>query len=153
ALETVTTPIVVTVDADTHLHEDSLAYLVAAVAKRPQQQHVCACAGALYAEAPLRSFVTRMQSWDYCLGINGVKRMQAVYNSTLVAQGAFSAYWTEDIKAVGGGPDAIGEDIVLTWNLMSTRGIVRYEPLAVAFTAVPDKLSQLLTQRSRWARG
>ena len=153
ALATATTPVVITVDADTLLHRDSLAYLVAAVSRRPQGQHVCACAGALFAQDETRNLVTKMQGWDYCLGINGVKRMQAAYNSTLVAQGAFSAYWTEDIKAVGGWPDAIGEDIVLTWNLMGERGIVRYEPLAVAFTAVPEKLSPLLTQRSRWARG
>jgi biofilm PGA synthesis N-glycosyltransferase PgaC len=153
ALAAVTTPVVVTVDADTRLHRHALAYLVAALAQRPQEQHVCACAGALLAYEPNHNLVTRMQGWDYRLGINGVKRMQASYNSTLVAQGAFSAYWTEDIRAVGGWPDAIGEDIVLTWNLKASRGIVRYEPLAVAFTAVPARLQQLLTQRSRWARG
>ena len=42
----------------------------------------------------------------------------------LVAQGAFSAYWTEDLRAAGGWPDAIGEDIVLTWTMMDSRGIV-----------------------------
>ena len=63
-----------------------------------------------------------MQGWDFRLGINGIKRMQAAYNSTLVAQGAFSAYWTEDLRAVGGWPDAIGEDIVLTWSIMAERG-------------------------------
>src|SRR6185437_15239967 len=114
---------------------------------------ISACAGDLFAYAPAPNLVTRMQAWDYCLGINGVKRMQGAYNSTLVAQGAFSAYWTEDIRAVGGWPDAIGEDIVLTWNLMRARGITRYEPLAVAFTASPGKRTQLLRQRSRWARG
>ena len=62
------------------------------------------------------NLLTRMQGWDYRLGINGVKRMQSAYNSALVAQGAFSAYWTEDLRAVGGWPDAIGEDIVLTWT-------------------------------------
>ena len=68
--------------------------LVARVGDTPQGQHKSACAGALIAENPHGSFVTRMQEWDYRLGINGVKRMQAAYNSALVAQGAFSAYWT-----------------------------------------------------------
>ena len=108
ALVDVTTPIVVTVDADTGPHPEALTYLIARLASRPQEQHVCACAGALIAENANRNFVTRMQGWDYRLGINGVKRMQAAYNSALVAQGAFSAYWTEDIRAVGGWPDAIG---------------------------------------------
>jgi poly-beta-1,6-N-acetyl-D-glucosamine synthase len=153
ALATLEAPIVVTVDADTFLQRDALTYLVARVLSEPQGQHVCACAGALVVENPHASFLARMQSWDYRLAINGVKRTQAAYNSALVAQGAFSAYWTEDLRAVGGWPDAIGEDIVLTWTLLSTRGIVQYEPLAVSFTVVPTRLRALLRQRSRWGRG
>ena len=101
----------------------------------------------------MATFVTRMQQWDYRLGINGVKRMQAAYNTALVAQGAFSAYWTSDLRAVGGWPDAIGEDIVLTWTMLESRGLVQYEPVALGFTVVPERLDRLLSQRSRWARG
>jgi poly-beta-1,6-N-acetyl-D-glucosamine synthase len=153
ALATVTTPLVVSVDADTHLHRDALGYLVERVTSYPQGQHVCACAGALVVENSRANFLTRMQGWDYRLGINGIKRMQTAYNSALVAQGAFSAYWTEDLRAVGGWPDAIGEDIVLTWTLLASRGIVRYEPTALAFTVVPERLRRFMNQRSRWARG
>ena len=153
ALATVTTPIVATVDADTSLHGEALTRLIARIASRPQDQHVCACAGALVAGNAQANFLTRMQGWDYRLGINGVKRMQAAYNSALVAQGAFSAYWTDDLRAVGGWPDAIGEDIVLTWTLMLSRGIVQYEPTALAFTNVPERLRHFTRQRSRWARG
>ena len=153
ALAGVTTPLVVTVDADTALHPDALTYLVGRVTSRPQDQHVCACAGALIAANPRVNLLTRMQGWDYRLGINGVKRTQAAYNSALVAQGAFSAYWTDDIRAVGGWPDAIGEDIVLTWSLMDSRGLVQYEPCALAETTVPTRLRHFMRQRSRWARG
>jgi poly-beta-1,6-N-acetyl-D-glucosamine synthase len=153
ALADVTTPIVVTVDADTMPHPDALTYLIARVTSRPQDQHVSACAGALVAANATQNFLTRMQGWDYRLGINGVKRTQAAYNSALVAQGAFSAYWTDDIRAVGGWPDAIGEDIVLTWRLLDSRGLVQYEPLALAETVVPDRVRHFMRQRSRWARG
>jgi poly-beta-1,6-N-acetyl-D-glucosamine synthase len=153
ALATVTTPLVVSVDADTHLHRDSLSYLIARVGSRPQGQHTCACAGAVVAGNPTANLLTRMQGWDYRLGINGIKRMQSAYNSALVAQGAFSAYWTEDLRAVGGWPDAIGEDIVLTWTLMNERGIVGYEPIALSFTFVPERVRRFMSQRSRWARG
>ncbi len=153
ALATVTTPLVVTVDADTHVQPQSLTRLVVRVTNTPQGQHVSACAAALVAENPLATFVTRMQQWDYRLGINGVKRMQAAYNTALVAQGAFSAYWTSDLRAVGGWPDAIGEDIVLTWTMLESLGIVQYEPVALGFTGVPQRLGGLLSQRSRWARG
>jgi biofilm PGA synthesis N-glycosyltransferase PgaC len=153
ALATVTTPLVVTVDADTLVHPQSLTRLVVRVTTTPQGQHVCACAAALVAGNPMATFVTRMQQWDYRLGINGVKRMQAAYNTALVAQGAFSAYWTSDVRAVGGWPDAIGEDIVLTWTMLGSRGLVQYEPVALGLTIVPEQLDRLLSQRSRWARG
>lgn len=153
AFESVTTPLVVTVDADTYLQREALTYLIARVTSTPQDQHVCACAGALVPENPTTNVVTRMQQWDYRLGINGVKRMQAAYNSALVAQGAFSAYWAHDLRAVGGWPDAIGEDIVLTWTLMDSRGVVQYEPVALGFTVVPEELRHFMHQRSRWARG
>ena len=104
AFESVTTPLLVTVDADTYLQREALTYLVARVTSRPQDQHVCACAGALVPENPNTNVMTRMQQWDYRLGINGVKRMQAAYNSALVAQGAFSAYWADDLRAVAVGP-------------------------------------------------
>jgi len=153
ALESVETPIMVTVDADTLLHPDALKYLVSRLVGKPEGQHVCACAGALVVQNPTRNLLTRMQSWDYRLGINGIKRMQAAYQSTLVAQGAFSAYWTDDVRAVRGWPDAIGEDIVLTWSMMASRGLVEYEPCALGATAAPEQVRQLTRQRSRWAQG
>jgi biofilm PGA synthesis N-glycosyltransferase PgaC len=153
ALESVETSIVVTVDADTLLHPDALRYLVGRLMGEPEGQHVCACAGALVVESPTHNLLTRMQSWDYRLGINGIKRMQAAYHTTLVAQGAFSAYRTDDVRAVGGWPDAIGEDIVLTWSMMASRGLVEYEPCALGATAAPERVYQLLRQRSRWAQG
>jgi hypothetical protein len=74
ALKGVTTPVVVTLDADTLLNREALSYLVGRLMSRPQDQHVCACAGALIAENAQHNFLTRMQGWDYRLGINGVKR-------------------------------------------------------------------------------
>jgi poly-beta-1,6-N-acetyl-D-glucosamine synthase len=79
--------------------------------------------------------------------------MQAAYNSALVAQGAFSAYRADDVRRAGGWPDAIGEDIVLTWTLMNLRGLVLYEPVALGFTKLPTRMNHFLRQRSRWARG
>ena len=96
---------------------------------------------------------TRMQEWDYFLGIASVKRMQGLYQGTLVAQVAFRLYRTRAVAAAGGWPDAIGEDIVLTWQLMRQGARVYYEPSAVAFTAAPARLVHLARQRARWARG
>ncbi len=147
------TPVVATVDADTFVHADAFSYLIARLCSRPQDQHVGACAGAVKVENATASFLTRMQSWDYRLGINGVKLMQSSYHCTLVAQGALSAYWTEDVRAAGGWPDTIAEDIALTWALLAERGLTEYEPMAVATTTVPERLRPFFRQRARWARG
>jgi glycosyltransferase involved in cell wall biosynthesis len=74
-LETIETPLVVTVDADTYLYPEALRSIVARVTEHPQDQHVCACAGAIVVENARANLLTRMQQWDYRPGINGVKRM------------------------------------------------------------------------------
>ncbi len=151
ALLAVDTHYVVTVDADTILHRDALAHIVARIESAPSD--TVAVAGTVLARNSRSNLLTRMQEWDYFLGIAAVKRMQGLYQSTLVAQGAFSLYRTDAVRAVGGWPDAIGEDIVITWRLMENGARVYFEPSAVAFTDVPDTLAVFMRQRSRWARG
>ena len=154
ALTTVTTPLVVTVDADTHLQQQSLARdsWFASPAHRKASTSA-PVAAALVAENSHATFVTRMQQWDYRLGINGVKRMQAAYNTALVAQGAFSAYWTSDLRGGLAAPMRSVKTSSSPGPMLGSRGIVQYEPVALGFTVVPERLGRLLSQRSRWARG
>ena len=151
ALTVVTTPYVITIDADTLLHPSSIRYLVARMNSSPKE--VCAVAGSVLAKNSRENIWTKMQEWDYFLGIASIKRLQGLYQGTLVAQGAYSLYKTECIKEVGGWPDAIGEDIVLTWRLLEKEWKVYFEPLAVSFTEVPSTLKHFVRQRARWARG
>ena len=151
ALRYVETDIVITLDADTALHPSAVGNLVARYQSSPSD--VTAVAGAVLARNSRDNIWTRMQEWDYFLGIASVKRMQGLYQGTLVAQGAFSLYETEAVRRVGGWPDAIGEDIVLTWRLMEGERRVYFEPTAIAFTEVPSHIGHFCRQRSRWARG
>jgi poly-beta-1,6-N-acetyl-D-glucosamine synthase len=151
SLELVRTNLVVTLDADTLLHPLAIRHLVRRMASSPSD--VQAVAGSVLVRNSRESFWTRMQEWDYFLGIASVKRMQGLYQGTLVAQGAFSLYRTDALRGAGGWPDAIGEDIVLTWQLLRQGARVYYEPTAVAFTAAPARLRPLVRQRARWARG
>lgn len=143
--------LVVTVDADTVLHPSAIRLLVARLVSSPSD--VVAVAGTVLVRNSRASLWTRLQEWDYFLGIASVKRMQGLYQSTLVAQGAFSLYRTEAVRRVGGWPDAIGEDIMLTWHLLQREGRVFFEPLSVAFTDAPTTVKGFIRQRSRWARG
>ena len=151
ALEHVETPYVVTVDADTILHLESLRRLVSRLESAPSD--TAAVAGTVLVGNSRVNLLTKMQEWDYYLGIAAVKRMQGLYQATLVAQGAFSLYLTAEVRRVGGWPDAIGEDIVVTWRLLENGDRVLFEPTAVAFTDAPVRLRHFMRQRARWARG
>lgn len=150
-LEAADGQLVVTVDADTQIAQGSLRRLVSRIlASDPD---TLAVAGAVFVSNPDDGFLAREQDWDYFLGIATIKREQAMLLGTLVAQGAFSVYDAAALREVGGWPDAIGEDIVLTWRLLELGGKVGYESTALAFTEVPTGLGAFFRQRRRWARG
>ena len=151
ALKQVRTPLVATVDADTLLMASALRRIVARLLISPPD--TVAVAGAVFVRNSRSNFITRAQEWDYFLGIASVKRQQGLFQGTMVAQGAFSVYRTAALNEVGGWPDRIGEDIVLTWAMMREGGRVGYERTAIAFTGAPEDLRSFARQRQRWARG
>jgi poly-beta-1,6-N-acetyl-D-glucosamine synthase len=145
------TPLVATIDADTLLMPDALRRVVSRMLLSPSD--TVAVAGSVMVRNSRMNLVTAAQTWDYFLGIGSIKRQQALLQATLVAQGAFSVYDVEALRAARGWPDCIGEDIVMTWALLERGGRTTYEPSAVAFTEVPITLRSLARQRRRWARG
>lgn len=151
ALNIVETEYMITLDADTILHKSAIRYLVARMQSAPRD--VCAVAGAVLVKNSRENIWSKIQEWDYFLSIASIKRLQGLYQGTLVAQGAYSLYKTEAIKKVGGWEDCIGEDIVLTWRFLEQGWKVYFEPTSVAFTDVPVTFKHFARQRSRWARG
>lgn len=143
--------IVLTIDADTFLQHEALRRIVARLLEHPERQ--AAVAGCVLARNSRDTFMTRMQEWDYFAAINSVKRQQALYQGTLVAEGAFSAFFKKYLEETGGWPNVIGEDIVLTWSLLEKGYVINFEPTAVGFTNVPSRLKGFYRQRRRWARG
>ncbi|MFJ1627162.1 glycosyltransferase family 2 protein [Marinilactibacillus psychrotolerans] len=116
ALKVVETDYVITLDADTLLHKLAVKHVVSRILTAPAD--TCAVAGSVLVRNSRQNLLARLQEWEYFLGIASIKRMQGMYQGTLVAQGAFSLYTTDILKQVGGWPDAIGEDIVLTWKML-----------------------------------
>ncbi len=150
ALKKVTTDYVLTIDADTILHPDALSYIVGKV---QSEENVVAVAGCILVTNPADNLMTQIQDWDYYISINAIKRCQGKYKSTLVTQGAFSIYDTQEVVKLGGWKDTIGEDIVLSWELLEQNKKILFEPLAISYTEVPTSLKIFLIQRARWARG
>lgn len=143
--------LIVTIDADTHLHPGSLAAIVDRLLSDPPD--TVAVAGAVLVGNAGESLIAGAQQWDYFHGIAAVKRMQSMYGGTLVAQGAFSIYRRQALLDAGGWPDTVGEDIVLTWALLREGHRIGYAEGAIAWTHAPPTFGELVRQRKRWARG
>jgi len=150
-LKHVTQDIVVCIDADTFLHPQALRRIVARFLTDPAD--TAAVAGCVLVKNSRSTFMSRLQEWDYFTGIASAKRQQSLYQGTLVAQGAFSAFRTKLVKAQQGWPAVIGEDIVLTWSLIKSGWRIGFEPSAIGFTTAPETLNGFYRQRKRWARG
>ncbi len=150
-LQHVKTDYTITVDSDTVLHPLAVRKIMHKLVNSDKK--TVATAGCLFVKNAKKSFITKLQEWDYTLGIFGVKLYQGNYNSTLVAQGAFSAYKTKLLRERGGWQNCVGEDIVLTWELLSQGYETNFAKNAIAFTEVPETLTSLGRQRKRWARG
>ena len=143
--------LVATVDGDSWVYRDAMARLVERYLSDPPGTR--AVAGAVLVRNSRRNWLTRVQEWDYFHGIAAVKRMQSMYHGTLVAQGAFSLYERQALEDVGGWPECVGEDIVVSWALLERGHRIGYCEDAVVFTNVPDTFVQFARQRRRWSRG
>jgi biofilm PGA synthesis N-glycosyltransferase PgaC len=143
--------LIVTIDGDTLLRPDALTDIVQRLLSDPVETK--AVAGAVLVRNSRVNLTTGAQEWDYYHGISAVKRMQSLYQGTLVAQGAFSIYRKDALIEVGGWPECVGEDIVLTWAMLKKGWRIGYAEDAVVFTNAPTTWRQFAQQRKRWSRG
>jgi len=150
-LKVATHELIVTVDGDCWLRDDALRRIVERKLADPVGTE--AVAGAVLVRNSRRNLLTKAQEWDYFHGIAAVKRMQSMFHGTLVAQGAFSLYTRRALNSVGGWPECVGEDIVVTWALLRKGYRVGYAEDALVFTNVPHEFRQFANQRRRWSRG
>lgn len=107
-LRRVKTDKVITIDADSGVYGDAISNIVS----RMVNDNCKAVAGATLVRNSRQNLLTKMQEWDYFLSIASVKKMQGLFQGTLVAQGAFSIYDTEIVRKYGGWENCIGEDII-----------------------------------------
>jgi len=150
-LEKCSTDIVITIDADSYLWKDALRNLVGRYLSDPANTK--AVAGEILIRNSRENWITKAQEWDYFLGIASVKRIQSLFQGTLVAQGAFSLYDRKTLVELGGWPNKVGEDIVLTWKILMAGYRVGHAENACAFTNCPNTFMKFVNQRRRWSRG
>lgn len=141
----------ITLDGDSYLYRDALRHLVERYLCDPP--NTAAVAGSVLLRNSRHNLVTKIQEWDYFHGIAAIKRLQSLFQGTLVAQGAFSLYRTDVLRSVQGWPECVGEDIVLTWAILNAGHRVGYCEDAITFTNAPTSFGQFIRQRQRWSRG
>ncbi len=150
-LQRVRCALTITLDGDSYLYRNALCNLVGRYLSDPPDTR--AVAGAVLIRNSRKNLVTAAQEWDYFHGIAAVKRLQSLYQGTLVAQGAFSIYDTQTLHELGGWPHTVGEDIVLTWHMLMKNHRVGFAENACVFTNAPETWRQFVRQRQRWSRG
>jgi biofilm PGA synthesis N-glycosyltransferase PgaC len=143
--------LVLTVDGDSYLYNNALKNIVERYMNDPVD--TAAVAGCVLVRNSRLNWLSKVPEWDYFHGIASIKRIQSLFQGTLVAQGAFSLYRKSVLEDVGGWPDCVGEDIVLTWAMLKEGHRVGFCEDACAFTNVPATLPQFIRQRQRWSRG
>ena len=135
------TDIVITIDADSYILKDGIRNLVGRYLSDPINTK--AVAGEILIRNSRQNWITKAQEWDYFLGIATIKRIQSLFQGTMVAQGAFSLYERKTLNELGGWPEMVGEDIVLTWKILSKGYRVGHAEDALAFTDCPSTTTQL----------
>ena len=157
-------------DGDTLLEPDSLARMVrpfledaTTVAVGGIIRIVNGCdveSGAVEDVALPQGLLPRFQVLEYLRAFLATRVGWDAVGSTLIISGAFGAFRRSTVGAAGGfDTETVGEDMELVVRLhrhcreTGTPYRVVFIPDPVAWTEVPESLSQLARQRDRWQRG
>lgn len=141
----------VVIDADSLLQPDAITQLMTTLLARPN-------CGAVTGKPIVRNRSTllgRLQLLEYVAVIDLIKKAQAYLTGNITTvSGVIVAFRREALQAVGGwNPAVMTEDIDITWRLYRHHWQTAYEPRAICWILVPERLAGLLKQRQRWARG
>jgi cellulose synthase/poly-beta-1,6-N-acetylglucosamine synthase-like glycosyltransferase len=149
ALAEVTSPIVVTIDADTSIQPDAVRKLV----RDFSDPRVGAVAGNVKVGNRTR-WLTRWQALEYITSQNLEKRAFDLLNCIPVVPGAVGAWRVEAIRATGGfSNDTVAEDTDLTIAIRRAGWRITYDEEAIGYTQAPETADALIKQRFRWTFG
>jgi cellulose synthase/poly-beta-1,6-N-acetylglucosamine synthase-like glycosyltransferase len=138
----------VLIDADSSFDRNLLLHLIGPF----HDQRVGAVAGNIKVRNPRASFWTRMQAIEYLLVIGLNKRWLDLLRMNYIASGACGAYRRTALAPFMGCDVETAEDLDNSLKVRRDGWQLRFAPLAVCMTDVPETLPQLARQRVRWDR-
>jgi len=96
----------------------------------------------------------RVQVGEFSSLVGIIKRAQRFFGRIFTVSGVITAFRKSAVHGVGyWSPDALTEDIDITWKLHRAGWDVRFEPNALTWILMPETLRGLWKQRLRWAMG
>ncbi|QYA42199.1 poly-beta-1,6 N-acetyl-D-glucosamine synthase [Macrococcoides bohemicum] len=100
------------------------------------------------------TMLARMQVVEYASIIGAIKRTQRIIGKIMTVSGVIVCFRKKALVDVGlWDVDMITEDISVSWKLHERFWDIRYEPNALCWMLVPEKLNGFWKQRVRWAQG
>ncbi|MFZ4285939.1 poly-beta-1,6-N-acetyl-D-glucosamine synthase [Variovorax sp. HJSM1_2] len=100
------------------------------------------------------SLLGRIQVGEFSSIIGLIKRAQRTYGKVFTVSGVMVCFRRSALHDVGyWNPDALTEDIDISWRLQLRHWDVRFEPNALCWILMPETLRGLWRQRLRWAMG
>lgn len=96
----------------------------------------------------------KIQVGEFSSIVGVLKRAQRIYGRIFTISGVVAAFRKAAVHQVGyWGLDVLTEDIDISWRLQLNHWDIRYEPNALCWILMPEKLRGLWRQRLRWAQG
>jgi len=142
--------ILLCIDGDALLDRRAARWLVRHFAESP-------AVGAVTGNPRIRNRSTllgRVQVGEFSSLVGIIKRAQRFFGRIFTMSGVITAFSKSAVHAVGyWSPDALTEDIDITWKLHRAGWDVRFEPNALTWILMPETWRGLWKQRLRWAMG
>lgn len=138
------------IDADALLAKDALFWMMEHFLNGPRVGAVTGNPRVLNRT----SLLARIQIGEFSAIIGMVKRSQRNLGRIFTVSGVNACFRRAAVHDVGyWSSGTVTEDIDISWRLQLKHWDIRYEPRALTWILVPEKLGALWRQRLRWAQG
>ena len=138
------------IDGDAVLDFDALDYMV-------QSLELNRAYGAVTGNPRVRNRSTilgRLQVSEFSSIIGLIKRAQSLMGTIFTVSGVCCLFRKDVMEEIGGwSTNMITEDIDVSWKIQTAGYNIMYEPRALCWVLMPERLYGLYKQRLRWAQG
>lgn len=138
------------IDGDAILDYKAIDYMVHILESNPSY-------GAITGNPRVRNRSTvlgRLQVSEFSAIIGLIKRAQSLMGTIFTVSGVCCLFRKELIFQIGGwSTNMITEDIDISWKIQTSGYNIAYEPRALCWVLMPERLAGLYKQRLRWAQG